>query len=179
MKNDEYFDVIVESTKRNEDATELTFGDLLRECRESAKEEIKEGVPEKHQLKIAQDTLKLSDAGARIMGGMTKEEARALLRKQGWSDERIAKLEESKEVSEQDYREDNAELNKEGLGLSDAETTEDLRDDVPPPPDEVKEPEQPLEMRKEYLGRSEDTHYLVDQRIHIIILLLQKVRMVM
>jgi len=132
---------------------------LLRECRESAKEEIKEGVPEKHQLKIAQDTLKLSDAGARIMGGMTKEEARALLRKQGWSDERIAKLEESKEVSEQDYREDNVELNKEGLGLSDAETTEDLRDDVPPPPDEVKEPEQPLEMRKEYLGRSEDTHY--------------------
>ena len=35
---------------------------------------------EKHQLKIARDTLKLSDVGARIMGGMTKEEARAVIR---------------------------------------------------------------------------------------------------
>ena len=33
-------------------------------------------VPEKHQLRIARDTLKMSDIGARIMGGMSKEEAR-------------------------------------------------------------------------------------------------------
>jgi hypothetical protein len=32
-------------------------------------------VPEKHQLKIAYSTLKMSDIGARIMGGMTKDEA--------------------------------------------------------------------------------------------------------
>ena len=32
-------------------------------------------VPEKHQLRIARDTLKMSDIGARIMGGMSKEEA--------------------------------------------------------------------------------------------------------
>jgi len=31
---------------------------------------------DKHLLKIAKDTLKMSDVGARIMGGMTKEEAR-------------------------------------------------------------------------------------------------------
>uniref|UniRef100_A0A6M3XVW0 Uncharacterized protein n=1 Tax=viral metagenome TaxID=1070528 RepID=A0A6M3XVW0_9ZZZZ len=31
--------------------------------------------PERHQLKIARDTLKMSDAGALIMGGMTKTEA--------------------------------------------------------------------------------------------------------
>lgn len=38
-------------------------------------------VPEKHQLKIAISTLKMSDAGARIMGGMTKAEARAVIRR--------------------------------------------------------------------------------------------------
>lgn len=38
-------------------------------------------VPEQHQLKIAKDTLKMSDIGARIMGGMTKEEARALIQR--------------------------------------------------------------------------------------------------
>jgi hypothetical protein len=32
-------------------------------------------VPERHQLRIARDTLKLSDVGAMIMGGMTKDEA--------------------------------------------------------------------------------------------------------
>jgi hypothetical protein len=34
-------------------------------------------VPEKHQLRIARATLKMSDIGVRIMGGMSKEEARA------------------------------------------------------------------------------------------------------
>jgi len=37
-------------------------------------------VPEKHQLKIAKKTLTLSDAGARIMGGMTKDEARRIIK---------------------------------------------------------------------------------------------------
>ncbi len=36
-------------------------------------------VLEKHQLRIARDTLKMSDIGARIMGGMSKEEARAVI----------------------------------------------------------------------------------------------------
>lgn len=34
---------------------------------------------DKHQLKIARDTLKMSDVGARIMGGMTKDEAREII----------------------------------------------------------------------------------------------------
>ena len=38
-------------------------------------------VPEKHQLAIAKKTLKMSDAGAKIMGGMTKEEARKVIKK--------------------------------------------------------------------------------------------------
>jgi len=38
-------------------------------------------VPEKHQLRIAYSTLKMSDVGARIMGGMTKDEARDVIRR--------------------------------------------------------------------------------------------------
>lgn len=38
-------------------------------------------VPEQHQLKIARSTLKMSDAGAKIMGGMTKAEARRVIEK--------------------------------------------------------------------------------------------------
>ena len=51
------------------------------------------GVPEQHQLKIAKSTLKMSDAGATIMGGMTKDQARAFLKSVGYTDEEIAKLE--------------------------------------------------------------------------------------
>jgi len=43
------------------------------------KGEITMDVFDKHQLKIARDTLKMSDAGARIMGGMTKDEARRVI----------------------------------------------------------------------------------------------------
>ena len=38
-------------------------------------------VPERHQLKIARDTLKMSDQGAMIMGGMNKEEARKVIQR--------------------------------------------------------------------------------------------------
>jgi hypothetical protein len=38
-------------------------------------------VPEKHQLKIAKATLKMSEIGAKIMGGMTHEEARDVIEK--------------------------------------------------------------------------------------------------
>ena len=34
----------------------------------------------KHQVKIAKETLKMSDAAATIMGGMTKKEAREILK---------------------------------------------------------------------------------------------------
>jgi hypothetical protein len=50
-------------------------------------------VPEQHRKKIAINTLKMSDAGARIMGGMTKEEARNFLKEIGYSDNQIRKLE--------------------------------------------------------------------------------------
>ena len=38
---------------------------------------------QKHQIRIAMRTLELSDIGASIMGGMTKDEARAILKKHG------------------------------------------------------------------------------------------------
>ena len=36
-------------------------------------------VPERHQLKIARQTLKMTEAGARIMGGPTHAEARKII----------------------------------------------------------------------------------------------------
>jgi len=38
---------------------------------------------ERHAVKIAKRTLGLSDVGAQIMGGQTKDEARARLRRHG------------------------------------------------------------------------------------------------
>lgn len=38
-------------------------------------------VPEKHQLKVAYQTLKYNDAMAKVMGGMSKDEARAIIKK--------------------------------------------------------------------------------------------------
>jgi hypothetical protein len=40
---------------------------------------MKLSVPETHQLKIAKSTLKMSDMGATIMGGMTKAQAREVI----------------------------------------------------------------------------------------------------
>lgn len=51
---------------------------------------------DKHQIRIAQDTLRMSDVGANIMGGMTKDEARDILARAGWSQDRIRKLEARK-----------------------------------------------------------------------------------
>jgi len=36
---------------------------------------------DKHQLKIARDTLKMNDVMAKILGGMTKEEAREVIKR--------------------------------------------------------------------------------------------------
>lgn len=38
-------------------------------------------VPEQHQLKIARQTLKLSDFGAKLLGGITKEQAREIIKR--------------------------------------------------------------------------------------------------
>lgn len=66
-------------------------------------------VPEKHQLKIARDTLKMSDAGAMVMGGMSKAEAREFLRKIGYSDTRIKKMEEgNRNMRKRSLREGNS-----------------------------------------------------------------------
>ena len=38
-------------------------------------------VPERHQLKIAKDTLRMPEAMVGVMGGMTKSEARRVIEK--------------------------------------------------------------------------------------------------
>ena len=50
---------------------------------------INEDVFSHHQTKIAKSTLRMSDAGAHIMGGMNKDEARKHLKKVGWTDKMI------------------------------------------------------------------------------------------
>lgn len=51
-------------------------------------------IPDKHQIIIAKRTLQLSDVGALVLGGMTKEEARRVLaKKAGWTQKRIAAFE--------------------------------------------------------------------------------------
>jgi len=47
-----------------------------------------------HQKKIALQTLKLSDIGADVLGGMTKAQAREFLLKIGYSQGQINKIEE-------------------------------------------------------------------------------------
>ena len=46
-----------------------------------------------HRRRIAVRTLQLNDVGAAVLGGMTKDEAREVLRQAGVSDEQIAKIE--------------------------------------------------------------------------------------
>lgn len=50
---------------------------------------------DKHQKKIAIQTLKMNDAMAGVMGGMTKEQARSFLKGIGYSDAKIRSLEAS------------------------------------------------------------------------------------
>lgn len=50
---------------------------------------------DKHQKRIAKNTLRMSDVGARIMGGMTKPEARRILSRLGLSQTAIDKIEQS------------------------------------------------------------------------------------
>ena len=60
-----------------------------------ASEKVALDVFQQHQKKIAISTLKMSDMGANIMGGMSKDEARAFLKSIGYSDSQIAKIENS------------------------------------------------------------------------------------
>lgn len=50
-------------------------------------------VPDQHRIKIAKKTLRLSEIGARILGGMDHGEARRVLKEFGYSDAAIKRLE--------------------------------------------------------------------------------------
>lgn len=58
----------------------------------NAKQKSIRSVPERHQIKIARQTMKMSDAMARVMGGMDKATARVLLRKLGKNPRRRRRL---------------------------------------------------------------------------------------
>lgn len=94
------------------------FWEYKKELQEKGRSSL--SVPERHQLKIAKDTLKMSDSGAKIMGGMTKKEARTFLKKHGYSDNAIAKLEEEqltekyRPVSRKDVEDATSRFKKKG-----------------------------------------------------------------
>ena len=58
----------------------------------------------KHQLRIARQTLRMSDVGARIMGGMTKREACEVLRMKGSAEDRKLVEVEIGEILKKSYR---------------------------------------------------------------------------
>ena len=57
-----------------------------------------------HQEKIALKTLSYSDAGANVMGGMTKSEAIAFLRKNGYDDKKITSLLKKNSYKEEEIK---------------------------------------------------------------------------
>ncbi len=74
----------------------VSVGDLNKEVKSGSDVEpnpVAEDVGDDHQLRIAKQTLKMSDSGAKIMGGMTKDEARTFLKSRGYSPQKIANLE--------------------------------------------------------------------------------------
>lgn len=56
-------------------------------------------VPEQHQKTIAIKTLKMNDVMARMMGGMSKEEARKFLKGIGYTDQKIKDIEKGKSAA--------------------------------------------------------------------------------
>lgn len=45
-----------------------------------------------HQLKIAKKTLKMSDVGVFILGGMTKKEAKTIIKKLGKGENHVSSI---------------------------------------------------------------------------------------
>jgi hypothetical protein len=64
-----------------EEQSIMLFTDFVSESIKKEKEIGKQDAALWHQIQVAKKTLKYSDIGASIMGGMTKEEARKLLKK--------------------------------------------------------------------------------------------------
>lgn len=97
----------VEAKKKDlEDWTAKAKAELDKKKDDAPKPKDEElSVPDRHQLAIAKKTLQMSDAGARIMGGMTKEEARAIIKKLTGKD---AKEEPEDECMESDAEEPSA-----------------------------------------------------------------------
>jgi len=121
----DYFNLIKGSDGPGKN-TELTFGDLLSECRESAKEKVNEA-----DYKEDNDELNKLNKGKKKDKGMVDA---------GVNGEEDPDKEEELENDMKDR-------------------SKDPDSDVPPPPDEVKDNDSPMEMRKEYLGKSDETHF--------------------
>lgn len=54
------------------------------------------GVPDKHRKRVALDTLALTDVGIAVLGGPSREEARAFLRSIGYTEQTLDRIEGKK-----------------------------------------------------------------------------------
>lgn len=75
-----------------QESSSLISGMYDEACKSKKKKKMEEGmgVPEQHQKKIALSTLKMSEAGAKISGGMSHKDAYLfMLNKAGWNDKKI------------------------------------------------------------------------------------------
>jgi len=137
----EYFDLLKGSTGAANQGD--CFGDLLKECRESAKE------------KVVEEISKVTEQATSFICSKCGEEFDVYGEEEAKCPE-CGHIEESKKVNEQ---EPDPETERPEKPRPKPRREEPDPDAPPAPPEEVKDPEKPMEMKKEYLGKSEDVHY--------------------
>ena len=94
---------------------------LVPKLGEAAQRRREPSVFDKHQLKIAKRTLQMSDVGAKIMGGMTKEEARAHIKRITGSAAKEESIEEQRNYNG-DLTGDMMQWEQDGDGMPDRPT---------------------------------------------------------
>lgn len=83
---------------------------------------------DKHQIKIAKQTLKMHPAAVGFMGGPDHEESRKILKKHGWSDEQIKKHELSEEHLNEEKKFDIYHKNKYHVSTTQSKTAKEAKE---------------------------------------------------
>jgi hypothetical protein len=100
-----------------------TTGELVWNRSKDKELSISENIFDKHQTKIAHDTLKMSKQGAHIMGGMNHKESINHLRKKGYSDSYIHNILKKYGHSDEeikDLQKENSSINENNISKQEA-----------------------------------------------------------
>ncbi len=156
LKEDERFTNLLDKIHESDLAEKRANEGIGEQIYQEALEYIKKQIMHQIDTKGHYDEIGIRDEAARKFGITTFEAEDIILNavkeldlgdQPGFE----SKIKESKDL--------NAEAGRKKLTEQDYEPDEEDPDAPPPPPEEVKEPEKPVEARKEYLGKTEDTHY--------------------